>query len=348
MEIIQDLLQSYGRTSPGNLYRTVVRERMASLEAATDYPPIHHPLLLNRELLPVRLKPAYSTLLEGYMKDLDRIRLPLPDGATADELMAIHSAVLYDNPGLYYIDKNISFQSGKYPIMHPKYTIKKTERGRYDAQIKSKIDRIISNAPAGSFSRERYVNDHLLNTVRYGSTSDESRSHSIIGALIDEVAVCDGFSKAASLLLNSMNVSCSVVSGMLGDVSHAWNVVEIGGERYHLDVTNNGNYPLRDSYYNLSDRLISRTHGFDLGFGCTDDSRAYGGHACRIDSALVCEFLVGFFSSKDRTAIMAVDDYSDSLFQMDIERAMKQYKVAMRCRHSSNEKAGLYAIERIR
>ncbi len=348
MGIILDMLQSYGRTNSKNLYRAVVEEQRAFSETAVDYPPIRHSLLLNRELLPAKMKPAYSTLLEGYMKDLDRIRLPLPNGATADELMTIHSAVLYDHPGLYYVGKDITFQSGKNPIMLPKYTIKKSERRQYDALIQSKVDDIVSRAPAGSFARERYVNNYLLNTVRYGSTSDESRSHSVIGALIDGVAVCDGFSKATSLLLNSMGVSCSVVNGMLEEVSHAWNVVEINGERYHLDVTNNGGDLLRDCYFNLSDRLASRTHKFVFGFGCIDESRAYGGHACRISITQVCEFLTGFFYSKDRVAMMAVDEYSDSLFQKDIGRAMKQYDVAMRCRHSSNEKAGLYAIERIR
>lgn len=330
-----------------NLYQATIEVQKKSSEMLKDYPPIHHPLLLNRELLPAPLKPAYSTLLEGYLKDLNRIKLPLPNGATSDELMSIHAAVLYDHPELYYINKDIAFQSGRNPIMLPKYTIGKLERRQYDEAIQSKVEKIISRAPAGSFARERYVNDRLLDMVRYGNMADESRSHSIVGALIDGVAVCDGFSKAASLLLNSLDVSCCVVSGKLNGVPHAWNVVEVGGERYHLDVTNNGNNLLRDSYFNLSDRLASRTHEFDLEFGCTDDSRAYGGCACRLNPVQVCEFLKGFISSGDRIAMIAVDEYSDSLFQKDLGRAMKQCNITMRCRHSSNEKAGLYAIERI-
>ena len=346
MTSVLNFLKTF-RVGCSDVYLNSVEKQSMLSKAMNDYVPVCHPLLLNRELLPAALRPAYSILLEAYQKNVNNVRLPLPDGASRDELGHIHSAVLNDNPALFYIG-GFSYTSGKNPVVYPKYVFVESERETYTAKINSKIKDIVSHAPLGSFAREKYVNDYLLSTVRYGVAKDKTRAHSIIGALIDGMAVCEGISKATSVLLNSMNVSCCVVTGKFNDAPHAWNVVEVAGERYHLDVTNNGDVLLKDSYFNLSDRLVSKTHRFESAFGCIDETRAYGGRAYLLSSKEVSAFLRGFMVSGDRLAMIAVTNYSESLFNKDIELAMRLCGSSISCRCAANEKAGLYAVERVR
>ncbi len=329
-----------------NTYQSAIQKLTALNESLPDYPPRYYALLLNRELLPAAFKPAYSVLFDGYKKNQASIKLPLPRGASAKELLSIHSAVLNDHPDLYYISNEISFTSGKNPTIKPHYTISTSERERYDIEIASKVNEIASKAPEGSFARERYVNDCLLNMTKYGN-SEDPRSHSVIGALIDGLAVCDGYSKCASILMNAIGVPCCVVSGKLEGSPHSWNIVEINGERYHIDITNNGDNLLRDCYFNLSDRMASRTHEFLFRFGCTDDSHSYGNRACSLQPSDVPDYLTGFFSSGDSKTMIEVENYSESLFERDVRCAMRQCNRTMSCNHSSNEDAGLYAIEKI-
>lgn len=66
----------------------------------------------------------------------------------------------------------------------------------------------------------------------YEST-DASISHSGYGALVDGLAVCDGYTAAYNLLLKLEGISCSTWS----TDSHIWTVAELDGETVHIDPT---------------------------------------------------------------------------------------------------------------
>lgn len=71
-------------------------------------------------------------------------------------------------------------------------------------------------------------------TLRY-------RSASVIGALLDGKAVCTGISQAFVLLANAAGLEAWQIFGVATDAistePHAWNLVRIDGDYYHLDVT---------------------------------------------------------------------------------------------------------------
>lgn len=61
--------------------------------------------------------------------------------------------------------------------------------------------------------------------------------HSAFGAIVQGWAVCEGYSEAMQLLLNLAGITATVVYGDSDDVLHEWNLVKIGDQWYHLDVT---------------------------------------------------------------------------------------------------------------
>lgn len=82
------------------------------------------------------------------------------------------------------------------------------------------------------------------------------------GALINKEAVCEGYAKAYKILLNAMGIECDVVI----NAEHAWNVVQLDGKWYLVDVTND------DSNNGLMYFLL----GADVLLGDNDIAKYFG------------------------------------------------------------------------
>lgn len=80
------------------------------------------------------------------------------------------------------------------------------------------------------------IYNYLSNHVSYGESIN---AHSAWGAMIEGTAVCEGISLAFCLLSQKCEVPCICVGGYLDGQPHAWNIVWINGQPYHLDVTAN-------------------------------------------------------------------------------------------------------------
>ena len=65
------------------------------------------------------------------------------------------------------------------------------------------------------------------------SQDDDDRLFSAYGALVDGDAVCQGYALAYQLLLTRAGVTSRIVTG----VNHMWNMVQLDGAWYHVDVT---------------------------------------------------------------------------------------------------------------
>ena len=93
---------------------------------------------------------------------------------------------------------------------------------------------------AGMSIMKGTVFDYLVENCQYNDTGSDIRY--AFGALINNQANCEGYSRATQFLLNSLGVKCRVVIGDATDSTgktegHMWNVVSIGGKEYNLDVT---------------------------------------------------------------------------------------------------------------
>ena len=75
----------------------------------------------------------------------------------------------------------------------------------------------------------------LCNNCIYdeGTVSSSSLSHLAYSALVDGVAVCDGYTGAYDLLLRLEGIECTA----LMNADHIWTVAELDGKTYHIDTT---------------------------------------------------------------------------------------------------------------
>lgn len=120
--------------------------------------------------------------------------------------------------------------------------------------------------------KDLLIHEHLIKNAQYDDDNFRNgtipwNSYTTYGVLlIKGIGVCQGYASAANLLLNKAGVKSTMVigtaDGLRGWGDHAWNMVEIDGEHYHLDVTwdkSNSKY-IDYSYFNLTDDEISKEH----------------------------------------------------------------------------------------
>ena len=80
-------------------------------------------------------------------------------------------------------------------------------------------------------------------------------SFTAYGILINGIGVCSGYADAFTLIADQAGLESVIVTGYLqGSLPHAWNRVNIEGEWYTLDVTNNDNEIFPNAFFNLSDK----------------------------------------------------------------------------------------------
>jgi transglutaminase/protease-like cytokinesis protein 3 len=112
-------------------------------------------------------------------------------------------------------------------------------------KVNVEVDRIIKeNIRKGMSDLEKVksIHDYLVLSVAYdydnflkNNVSDDS--YEAYGALINKIAVCDGYTKSMALILNKVGVQTLQVSGSGNGGNHSWNMVKIDGQYYHVDST---------------------------------------------------------------------------------------------------------------
>ncbi|MCR5214986.1 MAG: hypothetical protein K6E10_11275 [Eubacterium sp.] len=107
-------------------------------------------------------------------------------------------------------------------------------------QLFSKVDSWIASVDTGSmtnYEKEMAINDLLCDKVNY--VENTAHSQSVYSVFIDGSSVCEGYSLAASLMLNTMGVPTVCVTGD----NHEWIKVQLDdGIWYATDVTWNDSW----------------------------------------------------------------------------------------------------------
>jgi transglutaminase/protease-like cytokinesis protein 3 len=136
---------------------------------------------------------------------------------------------------------------------------------RKEAQTKAEeiADKLLKQGMS-DYDKIYAVNEYLCDNVEYSKVQPYSPvTHSAYGALVDGIAVCDGYSSAAKAILDLMGVKCDFVCGdCINGGGHAWNMVNVDGEWYHLDVTwNDGSR--RSDYFLVTDDYMRKSRSWD-------------------------------------------------------------------------------------
>lgn len=230
-------------------------------------------------IMPQLEREAYKIIYTGLKNRLYEIIVP--SELVSAQIQEIYLRVLYDNPLFFFVNQTvirIVGQSG-FHILLPEYLYTSNQIVAINKDIRSIVNKVVVNAQKFAFDEfrlEKYLHDSIVKSVAYDYDSlkrtDCFNAHSIVGAFLDNKAVCEGIAKAFKLLCNEFGIKCIVVVGKAnqeGDFNvndyHAWNVVKIGKESYHVDVTWDNMYDkglqhISYDYFNVTTEQIMLDH----------------------------------------------------------------------------------------
>ncbi|MCL2463334.1 MAG: hypothetical protein FWF44_11760, partial [Defluviitaleaceae bacterium] len=135
----------------------------------------------------------------------------------------------------------------------------------------NKVLNTIITPGMSDYDKELAIHDYLAANVAYDASGGApDASHKAYGALVNRLAVCNGYCKAFKLLMDLEGVPCDVVYGTASDsgenIGHAWNRVCLDGDWYNVDVTfdatggRTGAPFMIYDYFNVTDSLLGRDH----------------------------------------------------------------------------------------
>ena len=227
-------------------------------------------------------KSIYTSIANGIKELKNEIEIKDYEYINNDETMkdveiAIHRFLL-DHPEVFYLDEKYTVSTksgimGTTVLINFTYSVASIEELNEKLNlIESKANEIIEKSGINSeniFDSELKLHDLLAEMITYYEYEDineiPNKYHNIDGAFLENIAVCDGISKAYQILLSKIGIESIVVTGDLSGVSHAWNMVKLDGNWYHVDVTSNcsvkaDNKVVIHSYFNITTDALKKTH----------------------------------------------------------------------------------------
>lgn len=202
----------------------------------------------------------YQLLLEGIRDkkgldgksyiDISELNISNEDGSPdRDMLWKVFDRVFYDHPELYYltegysrVHKNTPYVLGIRP-MYASVAKDADAQAQFDAAVNTALAEI--EGLTDSTEQMLALYNYLIRTTAYNydvavnqRDNAPKEAWTAYGALVTGDTVCKGYAMAWKVLMDRIGIPCLVVCK--GNKSHLWNMVQLDGEWYHIDV-NRGN-----------------------------------------------------------------------------------------------------------
>ena len=228
----------------------------------------------------------YKAFYNGAMLHQEIILIPVQGKFDQESFGRIFMAMTRDNPLIYFLNQSacsIANDMFGHVAICPQYFFAKEKVKEYNRKIEKVVNGLAGQLrllECNDYEKELRVHDWICQNVVYdyegmdkNKVSRVIASHNILGVFAHHKAQCEGIAKAVKVLLNAVDVKCIVVTGDSvksgQSVPHAWNIVDIEGEPYQLDVTwdmgamEQSKDQIAHDYFNLTDELMNSDHKAD-------------------------------------------------------------------------------------
>lgn len=164
-----------------------------------------------------------------------------------EEDLSVYFQICDLYPEYFYVDSTIKYNCnlwGYINVIYIQYTDKIDVCQTQILQLDNIVDDIISKMNGINTDEDKvvFLHDYISTHTEYDSNavsddldSIDNSSYNAYGCLVKGVAVCQGMSDAFVLLCKKVGVYSSLVSS--AEMVHAWNLVKLGDNYYHLDIT---------------------------------------------------------------------------------------------------------------
>lgn len=201
---------------------------------------------------------VYDALTDGLARRVEQIDVSA-FGYDHDQIDAIWRAVRLDHPEFhwynpYYYDRLYNPATNLVTHVLPNYWFDAAEGDRRQQEVEAVVEQYLEGITPemGDFDAALQIFLNMAREVDYDSialdrqvkqdggrgykrnTPDDLRN--IHATLVQKKAVCAGYAAAYQYLLQQVGIEAITVTGDAGG-RHAWNIVKMEGDYYHVDVT---------------------------------------------------------------------------------------------------------------
>lgn len=211
---------------------------------------------------------AYYAILNGLTEIAPSFSVPR---LSIHALSEIFFMVRLDHPEIFYAVRfscRACADASSWEFL-PEYMFPKKQILEQKQMMAARISRLVRGAEKlDLLGKEQYIHDFLCTSVRYDKLK-KPYSHEIIGALGQGVAVCEGISKTAKILCDTLGIPCLIAISEANpekgvQYRHAWNIVTLNGTPFHMDATFDNTLSsegrIRYDYFNINDDRLFRDH----------------------------------------------------------------------------------------
>lgn len=187
-----------------------------------------------KDLAPSK-KIRLARLVQGVRERAQKIVVP---GADSEEMLSLIYLLRFDFIENFAVADEIEYvpsRSGS--TWFPRYTMSSERYLQRQQLLEQKAAELLPLLKKGSdLETVRAVHDYLIETCAYAQSGGDAYS-----AIVERKADCKGYTAAFSYLMKKLGLpSGQIIGEALRDgkkVGHTWNVVQMDGSNYFVDVT---------------------------------------------------------------------------------------------------------------
>lgn len=178
---------------------------------------------------------------------------------TAEELSRLFTYLIKDDPYLFYVDGRLSYSysaDGYVIKLKPNYIITKTEAEHIWRELDAWIKEMSNEVCGDDAEKALRLHDLVLHRFSY----DESlESDNIYKLFLTGTGTCQAYTMLYLALLRESEIPAHFVAS--DSIEHIWNLVEIDGKWYHVDLTWDDGNEISRRHFLCSDQMaLERGH----------------------------------------------------------------------------------------
>ncbi|MBE6703050.1 MAG: hypothetical protein E7585_06540 [Ruminococcaceae bacterium] len=169
---------------------------------------------------------------------------------TPAEIKRAMTEVRFTHPELFYVDKGYTYSpNGEYvgKLQFQYTTSSKAEAMAMVAEYQNMLSAIVANAPVNGtdFDKALYIHDYFIRDYCYDYTYTIRDAYTFFK---QKTGVCQAYMLAMIAVAEELGLQSVPVTS--SRMNHAWNLVELDGAWYHMDITwdDTVSYPSYVSY----------------------------------------------------------------------------------------------------
>lgn len=189
-----------------------------------------------------------AAIRAGLLERKAQIKLKIPNTNEFDNVEGfIDEALVYDDKttakdgdylayslsGWKYKTNWIVGGSTKELTILPKYMTTLKEEQAIDKKITGVL-KALKLTGASDYAKVKAIHDYIIKRVNYDTNYTNESAYQ---ALINRSSVCSGYALSAYRMFTEAGLQCKIISGYGNGGSHAWNIVQVDGNWYNIDLT---------------------------------------------------------------------------------------------------------------